>query len=423
MGAAVVTVGRHRYAVGLYWENSPGSGRVAQTAKEAAAQPGQQADFYAVRPGNKNGRIPQFGLCTAEAGQTPGMPVLVGCLATQVPGSWVGAFRVREGIVVTVIRDDLVVPDGDLFFHDEAEARDRLTQEVGFGGLQAVYAPEAWAIPGSDTIPLQLLLNDRRDIKLQRVKIQTKTKILTFSLVGVVCLLLAIGWYWNQKIEEENLRRGQQEEAMHRAQEAAKKLVPGILQQETAPEPKYDRKWETSPPALDIIESCRQGLAKVHLVAIGWRLSALKCGNGGMVATWAREKGASRPPEYAKVNETITQAIQTIALPPLPPRGEEALGDPDELTRRYLAQNWSGSLARAPDDPLPPPPPGYTGSWTPSPPPWLKRSFTLSVPELPSGIPGLIGGLPGVVINNISFSPSGISGVWVVEGTIYENRK
>ena len=87
MGAGVVTVGRHRYAVGLYWENSPGKGRVAQIAKEAAAQDGQQADFYAVRPGNpKSGQVPQFALCSGDAGQISGMPVLAGCLASQVPG-------------------------------------------------------------------------------------------------------------------------------------------------------------------------------------------------------------------------------------------------------------------------------------------------------------------------------------------------
>ncbi len=69
MVAGVITLGRHRYAVGLYWENSPGSGRVAQIAREAASQPGKRADFYAVRPGNNKGRIPQFGLTSADAGQ------------------------------------------------------------------------------------------------------------------------------------------------------------------------------------------------------------------------------------------------------------------------------------------------------------------------------------------------------------------
>src|ERR1700692_2487015 len=122
MGAGVVTVGRRPYAIGLYWENSP-SGRVSQAAKEAAKQPGQQAAFYAARAGSKGGRIPQFGLSPSGAGHKIGMPVFAACLANQQPGSWAGAFRLRDGVVVTVVRDDLIVPDGDQFFTNDSEAR------------------------------------------------------------------------------------------------------------------------------------------------------------------------------------------------------------------------------------------------------------------------------------------------------------
>src|SRR5580692_7596293 len=170
MSAGVATVGRRPYAVGLYWENSP-SGRVSQAAKEAARQPGQQAEFYAVRAGDKGGRTPQFGLSPAGVGHKSGMPVFAACLANQQPGSWAGAFRLREGTVVTVVRDDLIVPDGDQFYLNESDARDRLLQEIGFGGLQRIYAPEAWAIPGADSMPISLLLDERRDVTLRNVSI------------------------------------------------------------------------------------------------------------------------------------------------------------------------------------------------------------------------------------------------------------
>ncbi len=119
MGAGVVTVGRRQYAVGLYWENSP-SGRVAQAAREAARHPGQQADFYALRAGTKDGRVPQFGLGQASAGHKAGMAVFAACLANQQPGSWAGAFRLRDGVVVVIVRDDLIVPDGDQYFVNES---------------------------------------------------------------------------------------------------------------------------------------------------------------------------------------------------------------------------------------------------------------------------------------------------------------
>src|ERR1700730_13440770 len=189
MGAGVVTVGRRPYAVGLYWENSP-SGRVSQAAKEAARQPGQQADFYAVRAGSKTGRIPQFGLSPTGAGHKIGLPVFAACLANQQPGSWAGAFRLREGTVITVVRDELIVPDGDQFFADESEARDRLLQEIGFGGLQRIYAPEAWAIPSADTMPVSLLINDVTDVKLRPIRIPKHYIVL--GAVGISLAILAL---------------------------------------------------------------------------------------------------------------------------------------------------------------------------------------------------------------------------------------
>src|SRR5580693_1264719 len=193
MGAGVATVGRRPYAVGLYWENSP-SGRVSQAAKEAARQPGQQADFYAVRAGNKAGRTPQFGLSPVGVGHKMGMPVFAACLANQQPGSWAGAFRLREGTVVTVVRDDLIVPDGDQFFTDESEARDRLLQEIGFGGLQRIYAPEAWAVPGADTMPISLLLNDHTDVALRPIKLPKKYIVLGVVLAALLLLFLGVAW-------------------------------------------------------------------------------------------------------------------------------------------------------------------------------------------------------------------------------------
>jgi hypothetical protein len=422
MVAGVVTVGSHRYAVGLYWENSPGGGRVTQIAREAANQPGQQADFYAIRPGNKNGRIPQFGLCSGDAGQIAGMPVLAACLATQIPGSWAGAFRLNEGVAVVVVRDDLIVPDGDVFFLDEAEARDRLLQEISFGGLQTVYAPESWSIPIVDTIPLTLLVGNYQGIKLQRVSIPKKLKVLAASVALIVVIAVGGVWYWQAKIDEENARRAQ-EDVLRRAQEEAKKHLPSMLRQDEAPTPVYDRKWEKEPQSLAVLANCQQALSKIHAVAAGWKLSTLKCSGPSVAISWVRDHGYSLPPLGTNVADTATTASQVLVLSGLVPRGAEVLGDPEETTKRYLSQNWPGSISRAADDPPPPPPPDYTGPWAPPPPPWVKRSFTFTVPELPSNIPELISGLPGLIINSLSYTPSGVSGSWAVEGVIYENRK
>jgi hypothetical protein len=419
MGAGVVTVGRLPYAVGLYWENSSG-GRTAQAAKEAARQPGQQADFYAVRAGTSEGRVAQFGLAQAASGHKAGMPSFAGCIANQQVGSWGGAFRLREGTALIIVRDDLVVPDGDQFFADENDARDRLMQEIGFGGLQRIYAPEAWSIPGADSMPLSLLLDERRDIRLQRVEIPKKFILMAGG--GGIALLIAlgIGWYVQEQQAEEAAAALAKQEALRREQLAAKNLVPSILQPKVEA-PKPEPRWEKKPLPMDVIQACRDGLKQLPAAVLGWRMTQMRCDGVEIVSLWARQNGYALPLPGAEISDTLTQASLRTHLPELPLRNHEDLVDEKEVTRRFLTQNWPGSLNRAPDDP-PPPPPGYTGPWTPQPAPWVKRSFTLTVPELPSGLASIFDGLPGAVITFITLAPGNVSWTWTVEGVIYESR-
>ncbi|MDP9127434.1 MAG: type 4b pilus protein PilO2 [Pseudomonadota bacterium] len=418
MGAGVVTVGRRPYAVGLYWENSP-SGRVAQTAKEAASQPGQQADFYAIRGGGKTARVPQFGLGQASAGHKTGMPVFAACLANQQGGSWVGAFRLREGTVITVVRDDLIVPDGDQFYVNEGDARDRLLQEVGFGGLQRIFAPEAWAIPGGDSMPLSLLLDERRDIKLQSVRIPKRTLVIG-GVLGVLLLgALGGGWYLQAQEEAEERARA---DALAKAQLAAQKLLPSQFQTQVD-YPPPERKWEKHPLPMEVIEACRASLQNVSAGLQGWKLSQLRCDGTNVTLTWSRQSGYAPMPAKAAVNENGSTASMSVPLPALSPRGHQDLVDPKVVTARYLAQNWPGMINRIPDDPPPPPPPDFKGTWAPPPPPWVKRSFTLTVQELPASLSLFFGDLQGTVINSLSYTPaSTVGGTWTVEGVIYENR-
>ena len=428
MGAGVVTVGRRPYAVGLYWENSP-SGRVAQTAKEAAQQPGQQADFFAIRGGNKDGRVPQFGLGQSSEGHKNGMPVLAACLANQQPGSWAGAFRFNEGTVVIIVRDDLIVPDGDQFFLNESDARDRLLQEMGFGGLQRVYAPESWAVPGSDTMPISLLLDDRRDIRLQVVTIPKKVVVTGAAAVGVLLLILAGGWYYQDMQEENERKRLAEADALAKMRAKSEGMLPKVLQQqaEHPPYPEPDRKWEKTPEASKVIDACRSALARIESVRNGWRLTQLKCDGLTITMNWLRVHSMSDPLEFpppAKVNINDAMSAATVAIPlaPLTPRGSEALEDPATIMRRYLALDWSGDIRVMPDDPPPPPPQGYNGAWSPPQPPWVKRSFTVNVQDLPNSFPDMFDGFGGVVIDSLSYTPGTFGGTWVIGGTIYENR-
>lgn len=422
MTTGIVTVGRRQYVSGLYWENSP-SGRISQAAKEAARQPGSNYDFYATRSGNKQGRVPQFGLGTAAPDVRAGLPSLAGCLANQQPGSWMGAFRLREGTALVVVRDDLLVPDGDLFFADEVEARDRLYQEMAIGGFQRIYAPEAWGVPGADSMPLTLLLNDRTDVRIYSVVLSTQAKV-GFVIGGALLIgVIGIGLYIQDQREKEEAIRLEQMAELERIRQEAAKLIPG-----GGPRPEYpkpERTWEKNPHPNAFLKACQEVLGEVSMRVAGWSITSIKCTNGSLLVQYARTGGHSNPPPGSSVMDTGEFAELSIPTQPMPERGEQQLVDPSEVTRRYLNQNWPATLARLPEDPPPPPPPDYTGEWNPPPPPWIKRSFTFSVPVLPWTLESYFQDLPGVVIDNAVLTGDGIvlTNSWKVEGVIYENRR
>ena len=415
MGAGVATVGRRKYAVGLYWQPSP-TGRVAQSAKEAAKQPGQYADFFSVRPAVKGGRVAQFGLGQSAAGHKMGMPALAVTLANRQPGSWAGAFRVNEGIVVIVVRDDLIAPDGDQIFLDEAAARDRLIQEFTLGGLQRIYAPEAWAISGAETIALPFIVQNRGEGSLQPVKIPQQLILGGLGAVAAIGLIIAGLWYY-QGVQEE-------EERLRQEQIAAQAVVTGQQNAQAAGkivDPPPIRYWELEPQPSAVIEGCRKAMDEVPNALLGWNLGLLGCSKNGVSVSWNREPGHTKMLDDAKIDDTATTANRSVAIKPeLPVRDKEDLFDPNQVTARFLTQNWNGNLTRLPDDPPPPRPPNVPEEeWNPPPPPWVKRGFNVVLTDLPGELPQYLTGLPGVIITSISSQ----SGTWRVEGVIYENRR
>ena len=298
MGAAIATVGRRKYAVGLYWQPSP-EGRLAQAAKEAARQSVQQADYYALRPGIKGGRVAQFCLGQSQAGHKFGMPSLAATLANHHPGSWAGAFRVNEGIVVIVVRDDLIAPDGDQIYLDEAEARDRLIQEFTLGGLQRLYAPEAWTISGAETTALPFLVQDKAEAMLRPVTIPRSMILGGVGALLAALLVFAGLWYYQAKQEEEE--RILQEQLRAQAALAGAQQVAAIK----IIYPPPVRYWEQEPSPLAVIQACRSGLDSLSATMLGWDLSSLSCSRTALSVAWNRESG------YAKMVKEASIEVST----------------------------------------------------------------------------------------------------------------
>lgn len=419
----VVTIGRKKYAVNLYWQPSP-SGRVSQAAREAANQPGQMADFYAARPGNSRGRVPQFGLGQKEYGHKVGQPTGAASLAEDQPGSWAGVFRVPEGFWLVVSRDDLIAPDGDILFATEQEARTRLFEEVNLGGLQRIYAPANWNVSGSDAVEVALLMQGRSDFRLQFVKYPVKAIAAGVAVLFVICILGYLALSWQQERQdsfEEGLNNlSPEQQAIARMQQAQQLAPP-------PPPPPPPKLWQDAPAPQQFLSACQQGLAQVPATVQGWRVGEVICSGTSLTVNWIRNSGeqALLPPNTS-VMSLDSSTISTYELPAQTARGAQTLGANGDLVHKALRGNWPIALASLPDDPAPAPAPAPLAvpgmpapkPAAPLPSPWIKKKITIRSDTAPWNIWSTYADLPGLVLNSVTWSGTS----WVTEGVIYENR-
>lgn len=406
-----ITVGRRRYAVGLYWQPSP-SGRVSQAAREAARQPGQMADFFAVRPGNQAGRVPQFCLGQKELGHTAGLPSAAASVAEEQPGSWGGVFKVQEGWWLVVSRDDLIAPDGDMLFDEEAPARQRLYDEINLGGLQRIYAPEHWGISNADPMPLTLLIQSRAEARLQNVHLPVKMYMIVGGGLLALCVIGYLLFMWQQQQEDD--RRAAMMQLSAEQQQIAKLQAQGQLAPPPPPPPPK-RVWEDQPLPEIWLDACRQAMTRVSRTAVGWKLDGVVCRGKSLTVSWKRDQGPSVLPESAVPTNDRMAAVSVFPLIDFPPRGQEQLRPNGEMGRTILLKDLHIEMMDLPDDAPAVP---QSGQVAPPPVPWLKKKITLKSQTAPWFVWQSYMGLTGIVLDELRWDLKN----WNVEGTLYEMR-
>lgn len=444
----IVTIGGVKYATGLYWQPTA-SGSIARAAREAAKQPGQPVEFYAAREGVKGIRIAQFGLGAADMGHKINMPSIAASLANQQPGSWAGAFQVEQGFVVITVRDDLIDPEGDELFEDEAEAMSRLDEEITRGGLQKIYAPEGWAVPGADDAHISVLLSGRKDCRLKYIKPPVGIILGVLSALVIAGTIYSVFGLYQEHVDQLQ-RHKQQLRSSERALTDRKNetrdenaSVVANLTSELAPkikpEPKevlsfsksvwleHLPKWQYAPEPSLWLKACRETFVDIPGVVLGWDLTQLKCEGSKLIVNYKRSTSeVAVYPENGAIDASGESLTVTYGLAGLSPRETTRGNDEPEkelmserfITTAYLNNNWPvASISR---DKLDDPP--FDGRVKPDTPPppakWLKRKFTMSIPYSPWGLDKNFEKIPGVVLHQLTYR----SGQWELKGVIYEVR-
>ena len=405
MTAGVVTVAGVKYAAGLYWQPSPDN-NIARAARAAARQPGFQANFYCIRPPTKSQPVGQFGLGLTAAQHKSGMPSIGACIASQMPGSWAGAFRVSEGVYFISVRDDLIDPDGDAWYAHDDDAQSRLEQEIAQGGLHHIYAPPEWGVHGTEQGSITSILAGRRDAVLNSVGVDRT------QLLWIVGVLLFAGLLYGA------YSYVQYSQAQRAIEEAAKQQALLAAQRASAPPLEYPKTWQDSPLPLEYINACERALEKIRARYFGWTANSIACNGTNLSVTWSHADGYAVVPVDGKavMDPGLSTASANVPLENLKPRGQEALAYYGLIDQVVLAHNFPVHLTLMPDDTVsvpkdaPPPPP----------PKWRKRSVVYSIRGAPWLRPELFDTMPGLIITSIKQNGDGN---FTIEGTLYEKKQ
>ena len=424
MSGGVATIGGRKYAVGLYWQPSP-SKSVAKAAQEAAKAPGQKADYFSIRAANKMGRLAQFGLGQKDLGHQAGMPAAASSLADQLPGSWTGAFKVEEGYWVVTLRDDLIDPEGDALFADEASAMARIDQEMSRGGLQRIYAPSSWAIPGADDTGLLMLLGGRQSGKLKLATIPKTYFVYAGALVAFVIVLFIAYTLYENHVEQLRLQaeaeQRAQEEARAKAAKAEKERLEKLANA-AKPDagqvqwPPYERQWQKMPLPEVWLSACQNAIMKVPATLAGWKITNVQCSDNTLLVNWARESGPAINLVGLTLDPSTRSATMSLPLEKMEPRGPQSLWKPDDFNTFMLERNLPLTLSPQADDPPPAPPQGAPKDAKP-PPPWFKKvGLNFAVKGTPWYWANMARMTPGLILTKLSWAGSN----WTLEGVVYE---
>lgn len=385
--SATIRIGKESFAAGLFWQTAPTVGLAIREARIVAGKVELAADLFCVR---KRG-VPQFGLGQRKAGHRAGMRAIAPALAEAVAETtWVGVFRTDQGWLYITVRKGAVMPDGDVLFRSEQEARQRLRSELSIGEWDVVFAPMHWRMEATRPDDIVDLIPPHADARLRAV---TRTPL---PFVITVCGTLAIGaGIWVEVFP-------------------SPPAPPSVSSVPVVPPPP----WRGQPTTSSLIASCGRAIEDTRTLP-GFEIETASCGSGGAIARYRRDKGsiAWLPKNSVLLSPDRVSVATPLSLPLAPRSGVERPMSLDALRRQLwgAAQAYlldceladqgtaaAGLLAGrsvSPDD--------ISGF----------RPVSLSIGgRLPlSALSVLLAKIPAFVADEISWQPSG----WRVRGKAY----
>ncbi len=390
----VVKVGGRPFAVGLQWHNAD-----EKPAKEARAALRASEGIYNIFCA-RGGASPQFGLGSTMFGQSLKMPSLAAHVADHSDGSWLGAFRVPQGVYFLAVKDDSILAESDRVFAED-DAQQFFRQYLKDGSWNHRVAPASWGIPDTQDIELEQMVRGKsRSVMRPASAVNLRLVAgVTFGIALVAAGSYGYSWYQSY-LDDQRLEALRLVMAQKAAREPAIVPVP----------------WEGTPAGVDLLATCVKTLAEHNFEVAGWDQAGASCQGdratvvlrrAGGTINWIAASVNSRTFKPNIVPQGNTSALVSWVMPALNAYPQSSPGGRLALTQRYLLSQLDERFTEV-----------KFGAETKGN-GYAKVGFTFSTRADPREFIGLLYPVPALTLKQVTREPNG---QWNIEGEFYERR-
>jgi hypothetical protein len=332
LATGVITVSRHKYAAGLFWQPAPARGGARETAAKIARVSKMHAKAFASF-GGMIGVAPRWS--GAHAGMGTAAPEVMEGLSES---TFLAAFSVREGIWLLAARGGIFIKDREI--SDAAEARKHYDELNVMPDRGILIAPADWNAPQAVERRLMDLMSGARKFRLSSIS-HVPAYLMTAAIMAAAVLVGLT--FFKEPIKKLLVPSPRDMKISPEAVAEYKKK----LEELDAPKPKAPPKqvhvplpYEALPNSVEKAEQCWQAIAFLAQPITGWVIDSITCLDGeanahlkrnyGTIGDLYEEVSAKMP--KARVDETgSNDVVLTAGLRPLGKTGQEPQYDADQI--------------------------------------------------------------------------------------------
>lgn len=271
----VIQLNGREYAVGMFWQplqdvDEPLS-EVRQTMDSDEAY-----NLYALH----YGRAPQYGIGQKrkghKEGQYAGAISLLDALSDK--SSFLAVFRLPEGWWFVAARNDLILPEEDVLYQTEEEAKNAYYAMMAVPDWGYKIAPDSWNIDGAEEKDLSDLVMGAYQARLYGLSAIHGTKII-IAIIALIAMLIAFVGYMVVVVLE-------------KATSSPSVPAPVLThaQIETVePEREEEKPWEKLVEVNPFLERCWSYSYQLKAMQVpGWSLGEITCTPTEITTSWSK---------------------------------------------------------------------------------------------------------------------------------------